>query len=66
VGIPSEDVPFVFDRFYRVSKDRSRENGGAGLGLAIVQAIARQHGGEVSMISESGQGCRVRVVLPNP
>jgi signal transduction histidine kinase len=64
IGIPAEDVPYVFDRFYRVSKDRSRKTGGAGLGLAIVQAIARQHGGEASMTSASGAGCTVRVVLP--
>jgi heavy metal sensor kinase len=65
VGIPTEDVPYVFDRFYRVSKDRSRTTGGAGLGLAIVQAIAHQHGGDVSMTSASGAGCTVRVVLPH-
>ncbi|HVT49226.1 MAG TPA: ATP-binding protein [Vicinamibacterales bacterium] len=65
VGIPTEDVPYVFDRFYRVSKDRSRTTGGAGLGLAIVQAIAHEHGGDVSMTSASGAGCTVRVVLPH-
>jgi heavy metal sensor kinase len=63
-GIPADDVPHVFDRFYRVSTDRSDESGGAGLGLAIVRAIARQHGGDVSMASAVDAGCVVRVVLP--
>jgi heavy metal sensor kinase len=66
IGIPPGDLPHVFDRFYRVSKDRSRESGGAGLGLAIVKAIARQHGGEVSMTSTVGVGSVVRVVVPFP
>jgi hypothetical protein len=47
-----------------VSSSGSRESGAAGFRLAIVQAIARQHGGDVSMISESGRGCRLRVVRP--
>lgn len=63
IGIPADAVPRVFERFYRVSEDRSRETGGAGLGLAIVHSIARQHGGAVSIESGSGGGCVVRVRL---
>ena len=44
MGIPEEDLPKVFDRFYRVDKARSREAGGTGLGLSIVRDTARQHG----------------------
>jgi heavy metal sensor kinase len=64
IGLAAEDLAHVFDRFYRVSKDRSRETGGAGLGLAIVQAIARQHGGDASIAGAPGAGCVVSVTLP--
>lgn len=56
IGIPSEHVPRLFDRFYRVNKARSRAGGGTGLGLAIVKEIAEQHGGKVTVASEPGKG----------
>lgn len=65
-GIPSEYLPHVFDRFYRVDRARSRASGGAGLGLAIVQAIVKAHGGAVSVSSEGvpGLGTTFTVQLP--
>lgn len=64
-GIPAEDVPHVFDRFYRVERDRSSATGGSGLGLAIVRSIAELHGGKVGLCSTVGSGTRVTVILPN-
>ncbi|HEV8354650.1 MAG TPA: ATP-binding protein [bacterium] len=53
-GLAPADLPFVFERFYRGEKSRSRESGGAGIGLAIVRAVATAHGGEVGARSEAG------------
>lgn len=64
VGIPQEDVPHVFDRFYRVDKARSRDTGGTGLGLSIVQQIVRLHAGSVTVQSERGKGTTFTVQLP--
>ena len=64
VGIPPEDVPHVFDRFYRVDKARSRDTGGTGLGLSIVQQIVRLHAGSVTVQSELGKGTTFTVQLP--
>ena len=64
VGIPKEDVPHVFDRFYRVDKARSRDTGGTGLGLSIVQQIVRLHAGSVTVQSEQGKGTTFIVQLP--
>ncbi|MBV8897689.1 MAG: HAMP domain-containing protein [Acidobacteriaceae bacterium] len=63
-GIPAEDLPHIFDRFYRVSRSRSRENGGAGLGLSIAQHIVSQHGGSIQAESRLGVGSTFRVCLP--
>lgn len=65
-GISSEDLPHVFDRFYRADRTRSRATGGAGLGLAIVRAIVEAHGGRVSAASDgvSGHGSTFTVRLP--
>jgi heavy metal sensor kinase len=64
VGIPAEALPRVFDRFFRVDKARSRELGGAGLGLSIVKSICTAHHGRVEASSLPGQGSRFRVELP--
>ncbi len=63
-GIPYEDQPHVFERFYRVHKDRSRDAGGTGLGLSIVKNVVMAHGGHVSVRSTPGAGSNFRVVLP--
>jgi heavy metal sensor kinase len=64
IGIPAEALPRVFDRFFRVDKARSRELGGAGLGLSIVKSICAAHHGCVEASSLPGQGSRFRVELP--
>ena len=64
IGIASDDLPHVFDRFYRADRARSREHGGAGLGLAIARWIAESHGGAISVASEVERGSRFEVRLP--
>jgi signal transduction histidine kinase len=64
VGIPTRDLPRIFERFYRVDRARSRETGGTGLGLAIVRHVAENHGGTVSVTSELGAGTTFTVRLP--
>jgi PAS domain S-box-containing protein len=64
VGIPEEDLPNLFDRFYRVDKDRSRATGGTGLGLAISKQIVELHGGGLSVRSEADVGSTFEVRLP--
>ena len=64
VGIPTRDLPRVFERFYRVDRARSRETGGTGLGLAIVRHVAENHGGSVDVASELGPGTTFTVRLP--
>ncbi|MDN5696647.1 MAG: cell wall metabolism sensor histidine kinase WalK [Rubrobacter sp.] len=64
VGIPEEDLPQLFERFYRVDKARSRATGGSGLGLSITREIIDLHGGEVSVSSEVGVGSTFEVRIP--
>ena len=64
IGIPAEDLPRIFERFYRVDKSRSREMGGTGLGLAIVKHIVQLHHGTVSVRSQSGQGSVFTIIVP--
>ncbi len=64
VGIASNDLPHVFDRFYRADPARARDPGGSGLGLAIARAITSQHGGDISISSRPAEGTTVTVRLP--
>ena len=63
-GIPPEALDRVFERFYRVDKARSRDQGGTGLGLSIVKHIVQAHGGEVRVASELGKGATFYFTLP--
>jgi heavy metal sensor kinase len=64
IGIPAEALPHVFQRFFRVDGSRSREQGGAGLGLSIVKSICSAHGAEVEVSSTPGQGSTFRIRQP--
>jgi heavy metal sensor kinase len=64
IGIPAGDLPHVFDRFYRVDAARSREDGGAGLGLSIVRSICSAHGAEIEVDSATGSGSCFRLKFP--
>jgi signal transduction histidine kinase len=65
IGISAQDLPFVFDRFWRSDRSRSRATGGSGIGLAVVRELVRAHHGHVELRSELGRGTTARVVLPD-
>ncbi len=62
--IPAEDLPYIFERFYRVDKSRNRSTGGAGIGLTISKAIAEAHKGRISVKSEINKGTEFIVSIP--
>jgi signal transduction histidine kinase len=64
VGIAQEDLPLVFERFYRADPARSRDPGGTGLGLPIAHWIVEQHSGEIKLECQPGQGTTAIVRLP--
>jgi two-component system phosphate regulon sensor histidine kinase PhoR len=64
IGIPTEDVPHIFDRFYTVNKAHSRRLGGAGLGLSIVKTIIEKHEGTITIVSQPNQGTTFTITLP--
>jgi two-component system sensor histidine kinase BaeS len=66
IVIPAGDLPHLFDRFYRVEKDRSRDTGGSGLGLSIAHHWVKAHGGFIRVESEPGKGTEFTVFLPLP
>ncbi len=63
-GIPADDLPRIFEPFYRGDSSRSRRQGGSGLGLALVQALVEAHGGRITVESQPGQGARFTITLP--
>ena len=64
IGIPSQEIERIFERFYRVDPARHRSTGGTGLGLSIVKHVAATHGGEVRVWSVEGQGSTFTLTLP--
>lgn len=64
IGIPKEDIPYVFERFYRSDLSRSRETGGKGIGLTVSKALVEAHGGRISIDSMPGEGTTVKITLP--
>ena len=65
IGIPEKDLPFIFDRFYRVDKARSKDEGGSGLGLSICKHIAEAHKGKIEVESKPGLGTRFKIHIPS-
>ncbi len=65
VGIAADDLPFIFTRFWRADRSRSRATGGTGIGLTIVNELVHAHNGRIEVDSELGIGSRFRVVLPS-
>jgi two-component system phosphate regulon sensor histidine kinase PhoR len=63
-GIPSEHLPRLTERFYRIDQSRSRETGGTGLGLAITKHVMQRHGGELQIQSELGKGSTFNLIFP--
>ena len=64
MGIPEDDIPHIFERFYRVEKARNSDKGGTGLGLAIAREIAQAHGGTIRISSKLHVGTTVNIYLP--
>lgn len=64
IGIGQEDLPFIFERFYRADKSRNRMTGGSGIGLAVVKSIVTAHGGKVSVLSKMNEGTVFNVEFP--
>jgi two-component system phosphate regulon sensor histidine kinase PhoR len=64
IGIPENDQPRIFERFYRVDKARSRDSGGTGLGLAIVKHLVELHQGEIEVVSIVGEGSTFTIRFP--
>jgi signal transduction histidine kinase len=64
VGIPPDDLPYIFERFYRADHSRARSTGGAGLGLSIVKQLTEMHGGRVWAESTPGEGATFYFTLP--
>jgi two-component system phosphate regulon sensor histidine kinase PhoR len=65
VGIPTRELPRIFERFYRVDTSRSRNTGGTGLGLSLVRHVAQRHGGRIEAESELGSGSVFRFFIPS-
>ena len=65
-GIAPEDLPMIFERFYKTDKSRSRDKNGMGLGLYIVRTILKLHGGDIAVSSAVGQFCRFEFTIPKP
>ena len=64
IGIPNEEIEFIFERFYRVDKSRSKEKEGIGVGLTISNMIIKDHGGSIEVESVLGEGSEFKVILP--
>lgn len=63
-GIPSEELPQIFERFYRVDKSRNQKTGGMGIGLSITKAIVEAHQGKIEVTSALGAGTTFTIILP--
>lgn len=66
IGIEEKNIPFIFQRFYRVDPSRSRDTGGAGIGLAIVKRLVQAHGGQIEAFSTFGKGTKIRIQFTSP